>query len=127
MTQDDPWQHVAQREGDHWEKPDGATPDHLHLMVETMEAWLVADPDALARVFGKGFRREALPARPDLEKVSKAELYRCLEAATKNTKAGPYGKGEHSFKVLAEVDPAKIEQASPWAARLFQALAAASD
>jgi Domain of unknown function (DUF4276) len=35
--------------------------DAVHLMVQTMEAWIVADPDALAAYYGQRFRRNALP------------------------------------------------------------------
>ncbi|MFV8749749.1 DUF4276 family protein [Nannocystaceae bacterium ST9] len=125
VTTEDPWEHVRRREGDGWVKPERATPDQLHLMVQMMEAWFLADPDALERHFGKGFRRDALPKHADIEKVAKLEVYRALEAATTPTKSGPYGKGSHSFKILAELDPKKLEAASPWAQRLFQALAAA--
>jgi hypothetical protein len=119
---DDAWKHVAQREGDRWEPPAGATSNHLHLMVQVMESWFLADPDALERHFGKGFRREGLPVRTDIEVIAKLEVYRALEAATKSTKSGPYGKGTHSFKLLAELDPDKLQRASPRARRLFDAL-----
>lgn len=42
-----PWAHVLVRPGDHWERPAAATDDQLHFMVQTMEAWLLADPEAL--------------------------------------------------------------------------------
>jgi hypothetical protein len=119
---DDSWEHVKQREGDRWEQPAGATADHLHLMVQVMESWFLADPDTLERYFGKNFRREALPDRTDIESIAKLEVYRRLQAATKDTKSGPYGKGTHSFKLLAELDPNKLQAASPSARRLFDAL-----
>ncbi len=60
-----------------------------------------------------------------LEKAGVA--YRALENATKNTKTkGIYGKGSHSFKLLALLDPSLIRRASPWADRFFQALGAAA-
>jgi hypothetical protein len=37
------------------------------------------------------------------------------------TKA-PYGKGEHSFKLLALIDPTKVANASPWANRFINEL-----
>lgn len=125
VTSEDPWEHVKQREGDGWNKPAGATADHLHLMVEVMETWFLADVDALERYFGKGFRRDALPKRADIENVAKPDVYSALEIATRDTKSGGYGKSKHSFKILAQLDPKKLEQASPSAARLFRALTAA--
>jgi hypothetical protein len=47
VVERDPWRHVAQRPDDKWQKPAGATEDHLHLMVQCMEAWFLADRQAL--------------------------------------------------------------------------------
>jgi hypothetical protein len=35
----DSWEHVRLRTGDGWQRPVGASPDQLHLMVQAMEAW----------------------------------------------------------------------------------------
>lgn len=117
-----PWDHVRHREGDGWTRPQGATDDQLQLMVQDMETWLTADRGALARFYGKEFKIEALPApsRP-LEGVARLEIDRCLKAATKDTPAGPYAKGDHSFKLLGLVDPAHLRRL-PWADRFFDAL-----
>lgn len=108
-----PWGHVLQRAGDGWARPSGASDDSLHLMVQAMEAWFHADPDALATYFGKGFRSASLSRRSNIEEISKAELNRGLEQATRNTPKGRYSKGEHSFEILARIDPAKVSAASP--------------
>jgi Domain of unknown function (DUF4276) len=121
VTQASPWTHVAQREGDKWTKPNGATDAHLHLMVQCMEAWYLADRVALLRFYGQGFNENALPAKTaNLEDVRKNDVYTSLERATQHTKTkGRYGKSEHSFKLLATLDPDLIRNASPWAARFF--------
>ena len=33
-----------------------------------------------------------------------------------------YGKGDHFFKLLALIDPAKVFRASPWAQRFIETL-----
>jgi hypothetical protein len=38
-----------------------ASDQAVHLMVQTMEAWIVADPDALAAYYGQGFLKERPP------------------------------------------------------------------
>lgn len=120
-----PWDHVRARRGDGWDKPDGATEEQLHLMVETMEAWLVADPDALEAHYGQGFRRDALPARKDVEAIPKPQLVGAIERATRDTKTkGRYEK-RHGFTLIGLVDPAKVRAAAPHAARFFDALLAA--
>lgn len=45
---------------DHRLRP-GAEDHSLHLMVQCMEAWLVADPDCLKAYYGRGFNERRLP------------------------------------------------------------------
>jgi hypothetical protein len=125
VTRASPWEHVAQRHGDEaWFRPDGATEDHLHLMVQCMEAWFVADRRALRDFYGQGFQEGALPATTSkTEEVGKRILCDKLEQATRNTKTkGIYSKGQHSFKLLAMLDPSVVRKASPWADRFFATL-----
>ncbi|UQA59138.1 DUF4276 family protein [Polyangium aurulentum] len=121
-----PWDHVRTRKGDGWDKPDGATDDQLHFMVQAMEAWLIADPDALATHYGQGFKRSALPARKDVEAIPKAQLYEALSRATKDTKTkGAYDKS-HGFLLIGHLDPNKLRAASKHADRFFATLTAAT-
>lgn len=114
-----PWAHLAQRQSDGWTKPNGTDDNDCHLMVQCMEGWLLADRQTLQSFFGKGFRPGALPApsRP-IEGVDKDTLYQALKAATASCKTkAEYDKGEHSFKLLARIDPQKVTAASGWAER----------
>ncbi len=114
-----PWSHLAVRQGDGWAMPAGASQLHCHLMVECMENWFLADRQALQSFFDPGFRANALPAagRP-IESVGKVQLYQALAAATSDCKTkAAYGKGEHSFKLLAGINPTTVIAASPWAKR----------
>jgi hypothetical protein len=103
IPDDASWQHLSRR--DNWEQPQGASNDHAHLMAQCMETWLVADPDTLASYFGRGFNRNNLPRRSDLEAVSKEDIFRSLENATRQTSKGAYSKGDHSFEILARINP----------------------
>lgn len=117
-----PWAYVAKRQGDIWQKPEGVTDEQLHFMVETMEAWLVADPEALADFYKREFKKNKLPQRTNLEEVSKSDLKAALEAATKDTKKGTYAKS-HGFVLVGEIDPKKVRAACPgFAERFFKAL-----
>lgn len=108
---------------DGWTRPEGADDDHAHLMVQCMEAWLVADPAALAQFYDGGFKADKLPVRPNVEDVPKKDVERALQSATRDTNTkGEYHKGRHSFALLALVDPELIRQRSPYAARFFDAL-----
>lgn len=117
-----PWQHLKARDG--WDKPANALDSDCHLMVQVMENWFLADRETLKAFFGQGFRESALPAadRP-IEDVTKDEVYRAVKLATQGCKTkGEYVKGEHSFKLLAKTDPAKVMAASPWARRFVEEL-----
>jgi hypothetical protein len=119
-----PWQHLKQRPGDGWYKPEGAPDTDCHLMVQCMESWLIADPAALKAFFGQGFRENKLPATASsVEQVATAQLYSALANATKDCKTmAQYGKGEHSFKLLGKIDAAKVTAACPWASRFVSEL-----
>lgn len=115
------WAHL--REHDGWEQPSGASEESVHLMVQCMEAWLLADREALAAFYGQGFQASALPGNRHIEAISKKDLLDALEAATRNTKTkGAYSKGRHSFELLSMIDPNKVRLASPHANRLAEVL-----
>lgn len=118
---DEPWQHVSKRDG--WTRPARAAEDSLCLMVQCMEAWFVADRDCLKAYYGQGFDPRKLPRRP-VERIPKADLYAALDRATRNCTKGTYrrSKGQHSFSILATVDPGKVATASRHARRLLQTL-----
>ena len=74
-----PWQHLRNR--DNWDKPADALDDTAHLMVQCMEAWFLADKEALAGYFGDGFNLNSLPNRSEIEEVSKREIEQGLKMA----------------------------------------------
>jgi len=115
-----PWAHL--KTGDHWDKPQHSTDTDCHLMVQVMESWFLADRDVLKAFFGQGFNENSLPSTP-VEEVAKDTLYNALKQASRACKTkAVYGKNEHSFKLLALIDPEKVTRASPWAKRFVDAL-----
>ena len=114
------WQHLQANDG--WIRPRGTSDDQCHLMVQVMESWFLADVETLEAIFGKGFRRQALPRNPNVEDVSKQDVFNGLNRATSNTGKGPYSKGAHSFEILAMLDPEKVKRASRHASRFIEAL-----
>jgi len=118
------WEHFRQRKGDqHWTKPEGASDDTAHLMVCCMESWFLADREALIKYFGQGFNVNVLPHESNpIESIPKERVFDSLERATKESQKGPYDKGNHSFKLIASIDPKKVEEASPWAGKLLDKL-----
>jgi hypothetical protein len=123
VTQVNPWEHVRLRVGDRWQCPSGASQAQLHFMVQAMEAWFHADPDALEKYYVRDFQSSKLSQRRDIENIPKADLYSGLQKATKNCQKGEYSKGDHSFAILALIDPTKVSAASPHAKQLLDTLA----
>ncbi len=96
--------------------------DVVHLMVQTMEAWIVADPEALAVYYGQHFGRKALPRRRNLKQNAKATVTAALERATRATQKGTYHTIRHASDLLKLIDPQKVRQRCPNCTRLFDTL-----
>lgn len=119
-----PWSHLERR--DRWKRPADAADDNVHLMVQCMESWFLADAENVAAFFGKGFRRASLPKNPNIEEIATSEVASSLKKATKQCKSGPYSKGHHSFRVLAVIRPKRVEAALPHTKRLLDVVATLS-
>jgi hypothetical protein len=116
------WQHVLLREADKWQKPDNATEEHLHFMVECMEAWLMADKNTLADYYGNYFKKNVLPQNSNIENISKQDLFNSLKNATRDTSKGEYSKGGHSFELLSRINANKVIEQSAYASKLYKSL-----
>ncbi len=114
------WQHVVDR--DRWKKPDNADESNIYFMAVCMESWLLADTDALANFYAKGFDALKLPSvasNASIESLGKEAIYSGLTLATKKTQKGEYGKGAHSFKILNSLDPKKVIHHGKYAKELY--------
>jgi Domain of unknown function (DUF4276) len=96
-------------------------------MVQIMEAWFLADPEALERYYGAGFVNNALKKNPRVEGILKVDVLESLKQATKKTQKGVYHKTAHAPEILALLDPHKVREAAPNCARLFRELLAKLD
>lgn len=108
---DSPCEHLRKR--DAWKNP---MPEaNVHLMVQCMESWFLADRAALEAFYGQGFKASALPGNPCIEAISKRDVMEGLVLATKNTTKREYHKTRHGFAILEALDPAKVRDHSPYA------------
>ena len=109
-TSDARRRHLIDRDG--WNL-DGVPGEQVHLMVPCMEAWIIADPDALARHYGNGFRPDRLPPRQNLEAEPKVRIHDALKEATRNTSKGEYGKIRHARDLLPQLHHAVVAVRCP--------------
>jgi len=93
-------------------------------MVQVMEAWFLADPEALALYYGQDFARNALKKNPHVEEIAKADVLKCLKQATRKTQKGAYHKTAHAPSILELLDPDKVRGAVPECERLFREILA---
>jgi len=87
----------------------------VHLMVQCMESWFLADRSALEEYYGRDFRSNGLPGNQNIEAISKLDVLQGLERATRDTDKGEYHKTRHGFAILACIDPIMVGKCSPHA------------
>jgi len=113
------WVHLQSR--DHWAVP-AVSDKHCHLMVQAMEAWIIADLEALMGFYGDGFIANAIPRQEDVEMISKPDLGVALRLATQNTQKGEYHKIRHGPKILALLDVSRVRNRARHCERIFTIL-----
>jgi hypothetical protein len=97
---------------DQWDLSE-AHPKRVHLMVQCMETWIVADMAALRRFYGQGFAPNSLPRRVNLEEEPKVDVYEKLVRATRATQKGEYSKIQHASQLLQNIDPTQVAARCP--------------
>jgi hypothetical protein len=114
------------RDHSDWKPPEGVTvsDEQLHFMVQVMEAWFLADREALRAYYGDGLRENQLPANPKVEDVSKQDVLEGLKKATEKTQKGAYHKTRHAPDLLREVNVSLVRAAAPACERVFATLIA---
>ena len=117
------------KENDNWDRPVGTDDDQVHLMVQCMEAWFLADRTCLETYFGRGFNTCVLPGQSnDVESIPKDDLITGLENAArtaekcKEDNRRTYDKGADSFKILEKLNHKLVYDASSHARRLIDVL-----
>lgn len=114
------WAHLT--DGKPWIRPSGSGDHDAYLMVPCMETWILADREALKRIFHDCWRDSALPQWPKLETVPKASILQALKRATEGCGKKAYAKGKRSFEILKVIDPAIVAAKCPGAKRLLDRL-----
>ena len=106
-----------------WDKLTAAHDDQVHLMVQCMEAWFLADLKSLENYFGRNFSANALPKESNVEAIPKDDLLDGIVSATRKTRSNnAYSKGNDTFKILEMLNPKLVCKASLRAKHLIDVL-----
>jgi len=89
-------------------------------MVELMESWFLADPDALTKYYGRNFSVSAIRKTQDVERIAKSEVLRRLKRATSNK----YHKVTHAPHLLALLNPDRVQEHASHCRKLFDTVKA---
>ena len=116
----EPADHLVKR--DRWDDLHGIDGEMIHLMVQTMETWIIADRAALRDYYGQNFRENVLPRRQNLEEVGKNDVAEGLRSATVGTQKGAYHKIRHARHLLQLIDPMTVRERCRHCGRLFETL-----
>ena len=85
-----------------------ASDNAIHLMVQVMETWIVADAEAVAEYFGVSAKAAKLPVRQDLEQETKSKVLKALRTLAARARKGSYVKIQHGSALLRRIDSAKV-------------------
>ncbi|HCU37666.1 MAG TPA: hypothetical protein DGT21_20200 [Armatimonadetes bacterium] len=96
--------------------------DQVHLMVQAVEAWLIADPDAIAAFYGNGVNMNAIPTTRNPEDIPKDTLKSSLDNAGKHTQKRGYHEINHCPKILAAIRAAVVRERCAHCKALFDVL-----
>jgi hypothetical protein len=95
---------------------------HFHSvfwMVQIMEAWFLADVEALQSYYDQHFQRSAVRSNPDVEQIPKEDVLAKLKSATRKCQKGEYQKTNHAPELLGLIRPELVRAASRQCQRIF--------
>jgi hypothetical protein len=103
------WDHLMAR--DKWKKPDNCDDENVLFMTTCMETWITSDRDALREYYKLrgNFNESPLTPLSEIEGRNRHDIQVGLKEATRNT-TQPCSKGENSFKLVGELNPAVLEE-----------------
>jgi Domain of unknown function (DUF4276) len=95
-------------------------PDSVFWMVQVMEAWFLADVEALRALYKRRFNEGALGWNTKVEEIPKVDVLERL----KRVSGGEYHKVNHGAKLLELIDPERVRKAAPNCDRMFRLILA---
>ena len=119
QVEQSPLSHLQNRDG--WEVK-GIAESQCHLMVPTMEAWVIADLQALQNFYGNGFNANPIPKNSNVEALDKLQIEKSLKAATIKTQKGEYHKIRHAPDILESLNVSLVRAKAQHCNRIFDIL-----
>ena len=109
----------------YWDTTAACSDDQVNLMVQTMESWFIADPQALAAHFGQAFAGSSLPSPQQAESTSPPDLTKAIGQSLRspNRRGRRYDKARDGAALLALIDRATVSRHCPHFRRLMDFLA----
>ncbi|MHC8509985.1 MAG: DUF4276 family protein [Rhodospirillales bacterium] len=101
---------------------DGIPDDLMHLMVQTMETWIVSDLNALRQYYDEKFVPNKIPQGGNMEVFPKRQVSILLKSATRRTKQGRYHKIHHAKDLLKLIRPSVVRRKCAHCDRFFTTL-----
>ena len=98
--------------------------DFHPLVMTKFGDWFLADPEALAKYYGKEFLASAIGGTQDVEKIQKADVLHRLKQASRNTQKGEYHKVKHAPHLLERLDADRVQKHASQCRKLFDAVKA---
>ena len=94
-----------------WNAGVSCSDEQIHLMVQAMEAWFVADPQSLSRRFGQNYSTRHLPSPESAETVSTADLLTAIRRGLpQSRRRRGYDKVSDGVELLRLIDVEVVSQ-----------------
>ena len=115
----------ALRSRSYWDANAATEDGQINFMVQAMEAWFIADPQALASHFGNGFAAGRLLNPQNAESISPNGLTDSINQALRGIggrRRKKYDKVSDGARLLAKIDEATVRRNCPAFGRLMDFL-----
>jgi hypothetical protein len=127
LGEGDPVKNVRNVSKDEWKKAKSIVinDDQLYFMVQNMEAWFMADTNALVGYYGSKLEVDKLPKHTIVEDIPAEDIETKFKAITRglSNRMNYYNnKPKHGSEILSRLDPEKVIKAAPHCERLFNTL-----
>ena len=94
----------------YWDDCAACTNDQINFMVQAMEAWFIADPQALIKHFGQNFRSNVLPSPQNAEVTPVRELTAAISNGLRpySSRRSGYDKVRDGLELLQLIDETTV-------------------